>query len=306
MNRSRIVGACVLIIALVAIWQYQASSSEQKKMSTSYPKPETMLLWPDGAPGALGDDDADKPTLTAYLPDAKKVAESGVVVFPGGGYGSVCEEKEGARVAEWFRERGVATFVVRYRVAPKYHHPSPLTDAQRAIRIVRSRAAEWGVKPDRIGTMGFSAGGHLTSCTGTMFDKGDAKAGDPIERQSCRPDFMILVYPVISTTAPCTHVGSRRNLLGDSPDPKLVERMSTEKRVTSETPPTFLMHTDADKGVPSENSVLFYLALRKAGVPAEMHIYTPGDHGVGMALDHPVLSQWPKQLEAWMKSRDLL
>lgn len=271
-----------------------------------YLEPVSMLLWPGGAPGAVGDEDADKPTLTVYLPEPSKASGTGVVVFPGGGYGSVCMDKEGRVVAEWFRERGVTTFVVRYRVAPKYHHPTPLMDAQRAIRTVRARAAEWGVDPGKIGTMGFSAGGHLTSCTGTMFDKGNAKAEDPIERQSCRPDFMVLCYPVISTTAPCTHVGSRRNLLGENPDPKLVEQMSTEKRVTSETPPTFLMHTDADRGVPSENSVLFYLALRKAGVPAEMHIYAPGDHGVGMALDHPVLSQWPKQLEAWMRSRELL
>jgi len=269
-----------------------------------YLEPVSTLLWPDGAPGAVGDEDADKPTLTVYLPEPSKASGTGVVVFPGGGYGSVCMDKEGSAVAEWFRERGVATFVVRYRVAPKYHHPTPLMDAQRAIRTVRARAAEWGVNSSKIGTMGFSAGGHLTSCTGTMFDKSDAKATNPTERQSCRPDFMVLCYPVISTTAPCTHIGSRRNLLGENPDPKLVEQMSTEKRVTSETPPTFLMHTDADRGVPSENSVLFYLALRKASVPAEMHIYAPGDHGVGMAPDHPVLSNWPKQLEVWMESRN--
>lgn len=274
-------------------------------MSVSYPKPISMLLWPAGAPGALGDKDADKPTITVYLPEPSMATGTGVVIFPGGGYANVCVEKEGTPVAEWFRERGVAAFVVRYRVAP-YRHPAPLMDAQRAIRIVRARAAEWGVKPDKIGTMGFSAGGHLTSCTGTMFDKGDAKAADLIDQQSCRPDFMVLCYPVISTTEPCTHVGSRRNLLGENPDPKLVEEMSTEKRVTSETPPTFLFHTDADKGVPSENSVLFYLALRHAKVPAEMHIYEPGGHGSGLALDNPVLSQWTKQLEAWMRARKLL
>ena len=306
MNRRRIARACVLIVAFVVIWQYQAWSAEHTKMSISHPKPISMLLWPDGAPGVVGNEDADKPTLTVYLPELSTATNTGVVVFPGGGYANVCMDKEGSAVAEWFRERGVAMFVVRYRVAPKYHHPAPLMDAQRAIRTVRARAAEWGVNPSRIGTMGFSAGGHLTSCTGTMFDKGDAKATDPIERQSCRPDFMVLVYPVISTTAPCTHVGSRMNLLGENPDPKLVEQMSTEKCVTAETPPTFLMHTDADKGVPSENSVLFYLALRKAGVPAEMHIYEPGGHGVGMALEDPVLSQWPKQLEAWMKARGLI
>ena len=274
-------------------------------MSADYPKPTTILLWPNGAPGALGAEDADKPTITVYLPDPSKATGTGVVVFPGGGYAGVVIPKEGTPVAEWFRERGVAAFVVKYRVAP-YKHPAPLQDAQRAIRIVRSKTAECGVKPDRIGTMGFSAGGHLTSCTGTMFDKGNPNAADPIDRQSCRPDFMVLCYPVISTAEECTHKGSRRNLLGEDPDPKLVERMSTEKRITSETPPTFLFHTDEDKGVPSENSVLFYLALRKAGVPAEMHIYQPGPHGVGLALGDPALGQWTKQLESWMKARGLM
>lgn len=298
--------AFALIVALMAVLQCQVWSAEQTKMSTNYPKPVTMLLWPDGAPGAVGSEDADKPSLTVYLPEPSKATGAGVVIFPGGGYGAVVVEKEGWPVAEWFRERGVAAFVVKYRISPRYHHPAPLMDAQRAIRIVRSRAAEWGVKPDKIGTMGFSAGGHLTSCTGTMFDKGDAKAADTIDRQSCRPDFMVLCYPVISTTAPCTHVGSRRNLLGDNPDHQVVEQMSTEKRVTPETPPTFLFHTNSDKGVPAENSVLFYLALRQAHVPAELHIYEPGPHGVGLALQDPVLGQWTKQLEAWMKHRGLM
>lgn len=304
MNRRRVAGAIVLTLAILMIWQYQVWSTEQTKMSV-YPEPKTMLLWPNGAPGALGKEDADKPTITVYLPDSAKATGTGVVIFPGGGYSHVAVDKEGTPVAEWFRERGVAAFVVRYRIAP-YKHPAPLMDAQHAIRTVRAHAAEWGVKPDKIGTMGFSAGGHLTSCTGTMFDKGDSKAADPIDRQSCRPDFMVLCYPVISTTEPCTHQGSKRNLLGDNPDPKLVEQMSTEKRVTSETPPTFLWHTDADKGVPSENSVLFYLALRKNHVPAEIHIYEPGGHGMGLALTDPVVGQWSQQLEAWMKHCGLM
>ena len=306
MSRLQLTRAFLLLTTLGLLWQCQAWSAEQTKMTVNYPKPTTILLWPNGAPGAVGNEDADKPTMSIYLPEPSKATGTGVVLFPGGGYSNVCMDYEGVAVAEWFRERGVATFVVRYRVAPKYHHPVPLTDAQRAIRIVRSRAAEWGVKTDKIGTMGFSAGGHLTSCTGTMFDKGDEKAADITDRQSCRPDFMVLCYPVISTTEACTHVGSRNNLLGPNADPKLVEQMSTEKRVTSETPPTFIFQTDADKTVPAENSVLFYLALRKAGVPAEMHIYQPGNHGVGLALDNPVLSQWPKQLESWMKARGLM
>ena len=209
-------------------------------------------------------------------------------------------------MAEWVNTLGVAGFVLRYRIAPRYHHPAPITDAQRAIRMVRSRAKEWKIDSQRIGIIGFSAGGHLASTAGTHFDDGDPRATDPVDRVSCRPDFMILCYPVISFTTTYTHVGSRRNLLGKDPDPKLVENLSNEKQVTPRTPPTFLFHTDADKTVPAENSVLFYLALRKAGVPAEMHIYEPGRHGVGLAPKDPVLSTWPGRCTAWMKRRGLL
>jgi len=265
-----------------------------------------MLLWPDGAPGAIGDEDADKPRLTAYLPDPAKATGTSVVVCPGGGYCNVCVGHEGEAVAEWFRDIGVAVFVLRYRTAPQYQHPAPLLDAQRAVRTVRARSAEWELDPDRIGVMGFSAGGHLASTAGTLFDDGPTTATDSIDRENPRPDFMILAYPVITLKPPHAHAGSRGNLLGESPDDELIEQLSTELRVTDRTPPTFLMHTNADTGVPSENSVLFYLALRKAGVPAEMHIYADGPHGVGMALDHPILRNWPEQLRLWMGSIGLL
>jgi acetyl esterase/lipase len=265
-----------------------------------------MPLWPDGAPGAVGEDDADKPTLAAYLPDTATATGTSVVLCPGGGYANVCVGHEGEAVAEWFRGFGVATFVLRYRIAPRYRHPAPLMDVQRAIRTVRARSAEWGVDPDRIGVMGFSAGGHLASTAGTLFDDAPAVATDSIDQESPRPDFLILGYPVITLKPTYAHGGSRGNLLGESPDPELVEQLSTELRVTDRTPPTFLMHTNADKGVPSENSVLFYLALRNAGVPAEMHIYADGPHGVGLAQDHPVLKGWPEQLRLWMGSLGLL
>ena len=265
-----------------------------------------MILWPDGAPGAIGDEDADKPRLTAYLPDPAKATGASVVVCPGGGYVNVCVGHEGEAVSEWFRGIGVATFVLRYRTAPRYHHPVPLMDAQRAIRTVRARCSEWGLDSDRIGVTGFSAGGHLASTAGTLFDDGPAVNTDSIDRENPRPDFMILAYPVITLKPPHAHAGSRSNLLGESPDDELIEQLSTELRVTDRTPPTFLMHTNADTGVPAENSVLFYLALRKAGVPAEMHIYADGPHGVGMALDDPVLSNWPEQLRGWMGGLGLL
>ncbi len=269
-------------------------------------EPRTQLLWPDGAPGAVGSQDADKPSLTIYLPAAGKSNGTAVVVCPGGGYGGLAMMHEGRQVAYWYNSFGVTAFVLKYRVAPRYHHPAPLTDAQRALRWVRSHAAEFAVAPDRIGIMGFSAGGHLTSTAGTHYDKGNPTTADPIERASCRPDFLILCYPVISLTTEYTHRGSLRNLLGDNPDPKLVESLSSEKQVTADTPPAFLFHTSADTGVPSQNSVLFYLALREKGVPAEMHIYERGPHGVGLAPSDPVLSTWSDRLKDWMKQRGLL
>lgn len=262
------------------------------------------LLWPGGAPGALGTDDADRPTLTAYLPPPDRAAGSAVVVCPGGGYAHLAVDHEGRQIADWLNAHGVAAFVLNYRLGPRYHHPAQLQDAQRALRTVRSRAKDWGIAPGRIGVWGFSAGGHLASSAGTHFDNGDTNAADPIDRVSSRPDFMILAYPVISFTTPYTHRGSLKNLLGDSPDPKLAEYLSSETQVTSQTPPTFLFHTNADAGVPAENSVLFYLALRKAGVPAEMHIYERGPHGVGLAQSDAVLRSWPDRLADWLKAHE--
>lgn len=264
---------------------------------------ETRLLWPSGAPGALGAEDADKPSLTIFPAPADKATGAAVVVCPGGGYGHLSMDKEGTQIAEWLNARGIAAFVLKYRLGPRYHHPIELGDAQRALRMARAQAAEFHVAPDRIGVWGFSAGGHLASTLGTHFDAGDPNASDPIDRAGCLPDFMILAYPVISLDSEYVHKGSRQNLLGDNPDPKLLAYLSNEKQVTPQTPPTFLFHTDGDKGVPSENSVLFYLALRKAGVPAELHIYERGPHGVGLAPKDPVLSTWPDRLADWLKNR---
>jgi acetyl esterase/lipase len=269
-------------------------------------EPKTVLLWPGGAPGALGSDDADKPTLTVFLPWDKSVSRTGVVVCPGGGYGMLADNHEGRQVANWLNSLGMTASVLKYRLGPRYHHPIELGDAQRAIRMVRAQAAQYGVAVDRIGIMGFSAGGHLASTAGTHFDEGDSRAADPIDRVSSRPDFLVLGYAVISFTTAYTHQGSLKNLLGEHPDPKLVENLSNELQVTPRTPPTFLFHTNEDKGVPAENSVLFYLALRKAGVPAEMHIFERGPHGVGLALADPTLSMWPTLLANWFRERGLL
>ena len=266
--------------------------------------PRTVPLWTGDAPGSLGSEDRDRPTLTIYVP--RDPLPTAVIVCPGGGYGALADNHEGRQVANWLNSMGVAAFVLKYRLGPRYHHPVELGDAQRAIRMVRAQAKEFGVAPDRIGIMGFSAGGHLTSSAGTHFDAGKADAPDPIDRVSSRPDFLILGYPVISFTTPYTHKGSLKNLLGDNPDPTLVESLSSELQVTDQTPPTFLFHTNEDSGVPAENSVLFYLALRKHNVPAEMHIFEKGPHGVGLALRDPALSVWPTLLANWFRTRGLL
>lgn len=275
-------------------------------LAVSGPAAETVLLWPEGAPGAQGEEDADKPQLWAYLPPADKATGAAVVVCPGGGYGTLALDHEGHQVAHWLNTRGVAGFVLRYRHAPRYRHPAPLEDAQRAIRYVRQRAVPWKLSPHRIGIMGFSAGGHLASTAATHFDAGDAGSRDPVQRVSCRPDFAILAYPVISLREKFGHTGSRRNLLGDAPDQTLVDSLSNETQVTDRTPPVFLFHTTEDPGVPVENSLAFYAACRRAGVPAEMHLYQFGPHGVGLAAGDPVTSSWKERLADWLQASGFL
>jgi acetyl esterase/lipase len=264
---------------------------------------KTLLLWPAGAPGAQGTADVDQPTLTIFLPSGANATKTGVVIAPGGGYQHLAMGYEGMDVARWLNERGVAAFVLKYRLGPTYHHPIELGDAQRAIRMVRANAAEYGIAPDHLGMWGFSAGGHLTATAGTHFDAGNASAADPIDRQGSRPDFLILAYPVITLEAPYAHAGSRTYLLGDNPDPTVVQSLSAELQVTKDTPPTFLFSTTDDGTVPVMNSVMFYSALVKAGVPAEMHLFQHGRHGSGLGTGNPELSVWPDLLIKWMRER---
>jgi len=270
------------------------------------PAPPTIPLWNGPAPGALGTADIDIPKLLIFAGKNQSTTGTAVVICPGGGYAHLSMEKEGTDIAKWLNARGVAGFVLQYRLGPKYHHPVELHDAQRALRYVRSHAAEYGVAADRIGIWGFSAGGHLASSTGTHFDAGDPSAADPIDRVGSRPDFMILSYPVITLVGPKTHLGSKKNLLGDNPDPDLARSLSSELQVTAQTPPTFLFTTNGDTTVPAENSIEFFLAMRKAGVPGELHLYQNGPHGVGLALNDPILSSWPQRLEAWLRVRKLI
>ena len=262
---------------------------------------EREALWPDGAPEAQGSDpEKDVPAITIYKPEEGNGAA--VIICPGGGYGRLAMGHEGREIAEWLNGMGVTGIVLEYRMSKGgYRHPVPLMDAQRAIRTIRSRADALQLDPARIGIMGFSAGGHLASTAGTHFDPGNPDAEDPVDRFSSRPDFMILCYAVIAFGEPYTHKGSQRNLIGEDPPEELIRHLSNEKQVTGDTPPAFLFHTDEDTAVPPENSVMFYLALRKAGVPAELQIYRKGRHGIGLARDIEGTSAWPEACRKWLE-----
>ncbi|MCC6233380.1 MAG: alpha/beta hydrolase [Verrucomicrobiales bacterium] len=261
----------------------------------------TVLLWPEGAPGALGTEDRDRPTLTLYPAAAAQAVGTAVVICPGGGYGGLASH-EGKDYALWLNTLGVHGAVLKYRLGSHgYRHPRMLEDAARAVRWVRAQASDWGVRTNRIGIMGSSAGGHLASTLLTHHDGGRPDAADPLERWSSRPDFGVLCYPVI-TLGEFTHQGSRKNLLGEPADPGLVAGLSNELQVRGDTPPTFLWHTVEDGGVPVENSLQFAAALRRAGVPFALHLYERGRHGIGLANGHP----WTRELAFWMEGRGYL
>ncbi len=257
---------------------------------------DPLPLWPDGAPGALGHEDKDIPTITPYLPEVSNATGSAVIVCPGGGYGGLAPH-EGKDYAIWLNEQGVAAFVLKYRLGSNgYRHPRMLEDVSRAIRFVRAKGADWNVDAQRIGVMGSSAGGHLASTALTHFDSGKTDASDPVERQSSRPDLGILCYPVI-TMGEFTHQGSKNNLLGKDPSPDLVKLLSNELQVTPQTPPCFIWHTFEDSAVPVENALMFAAALRKNKVPMDLHVYQLGRHGLGLANGHA----WTKELANWLK-----
>jgi acetyl esterase/lipase len=268
-------------------------------------RPTPFPLYTKEAPGARGTGPADTPTLSLYLPPADKANGAAVVVCPGGGYGGLAEH-EGHPIAKWLNGLGVTAVVLKYRLGSAgYRHPVELNDAQRAIRTVRARSEEWKVDPHRIGILGFSAGGHLASTAATHFDDGNASAADVIDRVSSRPDFAVLVYPVITMEDTYTHRGSRQNLLGENPSHDLIELLSNEKQITAKTPPCFLVHTADDSVVPVENSLLFTMACHKAGVPVELHVFEHGPHGFGLGGTNPVLSSWPGLCANWMKARGI-
>lgn len=271
--------------------------------------PKPQLLWPNGAPDSNGLEGPERvkgcignisiPTLTWFPAPADKATGACVVVMPGGGYGVVCVESEGMPIVRMLNERGISAVMLKYRL-PNGHHLIPANDARRAIRTTRAKAAEWGIDPQRIGVWGFSAGGHLASTVTTMFDAGNPQSEDPIERVSSRPDFSVLCYPVISMKEEIAHKGSRRNLMGDE---DLIERYSSELRVTAETPPCFLIHCSDDRAVPVDNSVRFYQALVTNKVPAACLIFEEGGHGPNAFKKNP---SWEASLDAWLKKRGVL
>jgi acetyl esterase/lipase len=274
-------------------------------------EPFEMPLWQADAPHSAGQETGDQPQLQLYRVDSDKPTPA-IVILPGGGYGGLASDHEGSQIAKFFNDNGMTAAVCFYRHRGKgnsgkgYGHPVPMLDAQRAMRMVRADAKKWNIDPAKVGIIGFSAGGHLASTVSTRFDAGDAGAEDPIDRVSSRPDFAILGYPVISLGEPHTHKGSQRNLLGENPDPELLRSLSNEKAVTAETPPTFLFHTAEDKGVPAENSLVYISALIRAGVPAELHLFETGRHGIGLGADQPGAKKWPELCVTWLRNRGVI
>jgi acetyl esterase/lipase len=259
----------------------------------------SIYLWPENVPYALGQAEEDRPRLVPYIVESNKPTAA-VIVCPGGGYARRAAH-EGDPAAEWLNSIGISAFVLHYRVHP-YKHPAPLSDAQRAIRYVRSHAEQWNINRSQIGILGFSAGGHLASTAGTRFDNGNPEAADPIDREQCRPDLMVLCYPVISF-GEYRHQGSMNNLIGADASEELQAAFSNELQVTKDTPPTFLWHTSDDASVPVENSLLFAAALSKYNIPFELHSYESGRHGLGLAAEHPQAYTWTNLCELWLKKR---
>jgi acetyl esterase/lipase len=310
MKRSR-----ELLLAGLVVWLAQASLAGE---------PMEIPLWPADAlpkianakPEQVVDRGTNKPdravsnvtvpTLTVYLPDGNQSGTTAVVICPGGGYSHLSMDKEGHAVARWLNTIGVAGMVLKYRMPrpdlSAGQKPWPIQDGEQAIRLARSHAAEWKIDAHRVGLMGFSAGGHLASSVGTHFDEAAPASTNEVDRISERPDFMILAYPVISMAESITHQGSLHSLLGSTPDPKWVEFYSNELNVTSRTPPTFLVQAQDDR-VSVENSLRFYDALKKAGVPAELHVFEKGGHGFGLGVAGGETAVWPSLCAAWLKNR---
>lgn len=287
--------AIFTVTALLLLTPLAAVGADKPTTGESVPDP--ISLWPDKAPVGDGTFEAVNVKITVHLPAPDKANGAAIVICPGGGYRGLVVQPEGHLIARWLNEHGIAGIVLEYRM-PQGRPFVPLLDTQRAIRTVRARAAEWRIAPDRIGIIGFSAGGHLASTAGTHFDDGDPKATDPVARVSCRPDFMVLVYPVVSMSINA-HSGSKKNLLGADPKPELVELFSNEKQVTAKTPPAFLAHAKDDKVVPPENSRNFADALKSHNIPVKYLELPSGGHGLNR-YQGPMWDAWQTQSIEWL------
>jgi acetyl esterase/lipase len=280
-------------------------------------EPHVIDLWSEGVPGLIADApperiedgrvyDVSHPTLTMFPAPKPDVNRPAVIVCPGGAYVRLAVDKEGSEVTRFLNSIGVTAFVLKYRVAP-YRYPAALRDVLRAVQLVRLKDQRFGINPNNIGVFGSSAGGHLAASAGTLFDSPDGKSNTPrFANVSARPDFIALLYPVITMTDPYAHAGSRDALLGPKPARDLIQKNSLERQVQKNTPPTFLVHTTEDRSVPVENSLAFYQALRAQGVPSELHVYEKGPHGFGMRADLGTTSEWPQRFAEWLRSRGFL
>ncbi len=276
----------------------------------------TITLWPEGVPNARANpgpervdgeriSNVSQPTLTVFPAAIDRPSGTAVIICPGGGYEFLSFTREGQQYAQWLASLGVTAFVLKSRLSDA-GHPAPLQDVLRAIRTVRSQAAKYGVAPDRIGVMGSSAGGHLAASASTLYDLPAGRTGAALDTVSARPDFAMLMYPVITLQPPAAHEGSRKALIGQSPSPELLRRMSLETQVTAKTPPTLLVHSQDDGLVPVDNSIVYYQALTRAHVPAEMYLFEHGGHGMAMSPGKGTASQWPRRAEEWLRDRKLI
>lgn len=292
--------AWLIIFMMTAIWP-----AHLQAQSTTPPGKPVIMLWPEGAPAAKGTTDKDQPSITVFVPE-ERANGTAVLICPGGGYAMEAMDKEGYQVAEWLNSLGVTAFVLKYRHGERYQYPAPMQDAKHAMKLIRSRSEKWSIDPHRLGILGFSAGGHLASTVGTHWMHQIIPNEYTALEASSRPDFMILIYPVITMKDAFTHQGSKRMLLGEDPDADLVRLLSNEEQVTDQTPPTFLVHGTNDEAVPVQNSLTFYQALHAQKVPVEMHLFGEGPHGFGLAKEDLELSIWTTLCENWMRSRGLL
>ncbi|GIW98045.1 MAG: hypothetical protein KatS3mg111_1378 [Pirellulaceae bacterium] len=306
-NRQLAMVPAYLCAGLAAWLLFSAAHGQD---NSAIPGPTEIRLWPSEAPFARGGSPHDVPSAYWYpatSAGADEDSRSILIVLPGGGYGTLAIDHEGHDIARWANSLGMSALVVQYRHGGRgYRHPVPMLDAQRAVRLVRHRASQWHVDPQRVGVIGFSAGGHLASTLLTHFDNGNVDAEDAIDRLSCRPDFGILCYPVIALGEEFTHAGSQRNLLGEQPDASLVASLSNDKQVQQDTPPCFVWHTADDRVVAVENSLRFAAALIRKGVPCELHVFPHGRHGLGLARGHVGPDQWPELCSTWMKTIGVL